>query len=166
MIRSFGLVGLAALAFSSSAAANEDGISHTAEAIHHEPIFQAHRTRIYAALTDAKQFDKITQLGGMTMALGTSATFISPAVGGPFTLFGGHIIGRHIELVQGERIVQAWRVVDWKPGIYSIARFELVEQPSGAKIVFDHTGFPQGWAQHLASGWNEHYWTPLAKFFS
>ena len=35
----------------------EDGISHTAESIHQEPVFQASRKRVYEALTEAKQFD-------------------------------------------------------------------------------------------------------------
>jgi Activator of Hsp90 ATPase homolog 1-like protein len=47
-----------------------------------------------------------------------------------------------------------------------IAKFDLVEQGSGTKIVFDHTGFPKGDAETLASGWKAHYWEPLAKFFA
>jgi hypothetical protein len=62
--------------------------------------------------------------------------------------------------------VQAWRVVDWNPGVYSIAKFELTEQGPGTRIVFDHTGFPEGLAQHLASGWTSNYWEPLAKYLS
>jgi len=52
---------------------------------------------------------------------------------------------------------------DSPPGVYSIAKFELVEHGSGSKIVFDHTGFPKGAAEGLASGWKAHYWEPLAK---
>ena len=95
-----------------------------------------------------------------------SPTVISPEVGGAFSLFGGIILGRHVELVPDTRIVQAWRVAYWAPGIYSIARFELVEQGAGTKIVFDHTGFPKGDAEHLSSGWKAHYWEPLAKFLA
>ena len=62
------------------------------------------------------------------------------------------------------RIVQAWREVNWDPGVYSVAKFELLEQGTGSKIVFDHTGFPRGNAEHLAAGWKTHYWEPLAKF--
>jgi activator of HSP90 ATPase len=88
---------------------------------------------------------------------------ISRDVGGAFSLFGGFITGRHVELVPNVRVVQAWRPGDWPPGVYSIVRFELVEQGSGCKIVFDHTGFPKGTAESLASGWKAHYWEPLAK---
>ena len=94
-----------------AAAGTEDGISHTAEAIHQEPVFKASRKRVYEALTDAKQFDKVIQLSGVmqTMHLGDKPAEISREAGGAFTLFGGYITGRHVELVPNERIVQAWR---------------------------------------------------------
>src|SRR5260370_30566456 len=37
----------------------EEEISHTAEAIHQEPIFKASRKRVYEALTDAKKFNRV-----------------------------------------------------------------------------------------------------------
>jgi activator of HSP90 ATPase len=146
----------------------EEEISHAAEAIHQEPVFKASRKRVYEALTDAKQFDKIIQLSGVmqSMHLGDKPAEISREVGGAFALFGGYITGRHVELVPNERIVQAWRTGGWAPGVYSIAKFELVEQGAGTKIVFDHTGFPKGEAEVLASGWKAHYWEPLEKLLA
>jgi len=156
-----------ALATTGVQAEAEEEISHTAEAIHQETSYKASRKRVYEALTDTKQFDKFTQSNGMnSTALGNKPTEISREAGGAFTLFGGHIIGRQVELMPNERIVQAWRVVDWPPGVYSIAKFELTEQGSGTKIVFDHTGFPKGLAEHLAAGWRSHYWEPLEKFLA
>jgi activator of HSP90 ATPase len=149
--------------------AEADGeISHTEESIHQEVDFKANQKRIYEALTDTKQFDKVVQLSGamQSMRLGSAPTEISREVGGAFTLFGGHITGRHVELVPNQRIVQAWRAGNFPPGVYSIARFELVEQGSGTRIVFDHTGFPKGDAETLASGWKAHYWEPLAKLLA
>jgi len=155
--------------FSTEAWAGADEeISHTAEAIHQEAVFKASRKRVYEALTDAQQFDKVIQLSGVmqSMHLGNKPAEISREVGGAFTLFGGYITGRHVELVPNERIVQAWRTGGWPPGVYSIARFELVEQRAGTGIVFDHTGFPKGEAESLAAGWKAHYWEPLAKLLS
>ncbi len=146
----------------------EEEISRTAESIHQEPVFKASRKRVYEALTDTKQFDKVIQLAVAmkSMAPGAKPTEISREAGGAFTLFGGYITGRHVELVPNERIVQACRAGGWDPGAYSIAKFELMEQGSGTKIVFDHTGFPKGAAEHLAAGWKEHYWEPLEKFLA
>jgi len=171
----FSGLGAAGSAFASSAslrttvsAAGEE-ISHNAEAIHQEVVFKASRKRVYEALTDAKQFDKVVQLSEAVksgMVAGGPATEISREVGGAFSLFGGYITGRHIELAPNERIVQAWRTGEWKPGVYSIAKFELSEQGAGTKLVFDHTGFPAGTAEHLAAGWKMNYWEPLAKYLA
>jgi activator of HSP90 ATPase len=159
--------GLAAFPANSAAETKEE-ISHAAEAIHQVPVFKASRKRLYETLLDSKQFDQVIQLGAAmkSMSLGSKPTEINREPGGAFTLFGGHITGRQIELLPNERIVQAWREGSWDPGVYSIAKFELVEQGSGCKIVFDHTGFPKGAGEHLAVGWKADYWEPLEKLLA
>lgn len=161
-----GIFGGLALRPIEGVAGTGEEISRACEAIHQEVVFNASAKRVYDVLTDAKQFDKVIKLSaamqsGMTPA-GKPAE-ISREAGGSFSLFAGYITGRQIELLPNERIVQAWRAGSWDPGIYSIARFVLVEQGSGTKLVFDHTGFPQSEAQHLAEGWKGNYWEPLAK---
>jgi uncharacterized protein YndB with AHSA1/START domain len=147
----------------------EEEISHSAESIHQEPVFKASRKRVYEALTDAKQFDKVVHLSAAMksgMPPDAAPTQISREAGGAFALFGGYVTGRQIELVPSERIVQVWRAGGWDPGAYSIAKFALVEQGAGTKIMFDHTGFPRGDAEHLAAGWKMNYWEPLEKFLA
>ena len=126
-------------------------------AIHQEEDFTVAPHRIYEALLDAKQF---------TAFSGGRKAEIDPTLGGAFSLFAGHIVGRNLELVPDRRIVQAWRVVPWPEGIFSIARFDLTEKGSGTRIIFDHTRFPTELAEHLKSGWDENYWTALQKYFS
>src|SRR6267154_169382 len=141
-------IGGVALGSSRSWAGAEEEISHT---------------------TEAKQFDKVIQLSAAVksgQAKAPNPPEISREAGGAFALFGGYIFGRQLELVPNERIVQAWRVGSWDPGIFSIARFELVEQGTGTKIVFDHTGFPKGDGEHLAQGWKMNYWEPMEKFLA
>jgi len=145
-------------------------ISHSAEAIHQQPTFTASPARVFKALMDSQQFDKVIQISGVmqsdVMAKMKKPTEISRDVGGAFALFGGYIVGRHLELVPNELIVQAWRVGSWDRGLYSIVKFELTQLGAGTKIVFDHTGFPKGDAEHLAEGWHAHYWDPLKKLLS
>ena len=163
-----GLAGIECTAPRSSSSV-ADEISHTADAIHQSRNFMATPKRVYEALMDPKQFDQITHLIPSmqpTTQSGGVPTQISPEVGGTFTLFYGHIVGRHVELVPNKRIVQAWRVVDWDPGVYSIAKFELNQLASGTKLVFDHNGFPVGLATHLADGWKEHYWEPMRRYLA
>jgi uncharacterized protein YndB with AHSA1/START domain len=145
-----------ALASSSVSGPGGDEISRVEEAIHQEVTLKANRKRVYEALTETDQFRKVT---------GVEGTKISREVGGAFTLFGGAIEGRHVELVPAARIVQAWRASGWENGKYSIARFELKDEGTGTRIVFEHTGFPKGQADHLASGWKEHYWDSLTRYF-
>ncbi|HEY2780516.1 MAG TPA: SRPBCC domain-containing protein [Steroidobacteraceae bacterium] len=80
---------------------------------------------------------------------------INAEPGGTFVLFGGHIVGRNLELIPNVRIVQAWREATWKPGVYSVATFELSDDAKGTRISFDHVGFPKGGGAHLAKGWYE-----------
>ncbi len=125
-------------------------------AIHYEIDFKATPMRFYQAILDQKQFAAFS---------GLPAT-IDPAPGGAFSQFGGQIVGRNIELVPNQRIVQAWRPAHWDPGIYSIARFELIPRAAELTLIFDHTGFPAGEYDSLDRGWHSHYWEPLKKFFA
>jgi uncharacterized protein YndB with AHSA1/START domain len=160
---------LAALALRAPAASaqTQGEITRDGEAIHQERLFQAPRRRVYQALTEAAQFEKLTRLSGVmqsaAMAQMRAPTVISTEPGGAFTLFGGYILGRQLELLPDERIVQAWRVLSWPAGVYSIARFALGGSGNTTQLVFDHEAFPRGQAEHLASGWQEHYWGPLAR---
>ena len=123
--------------------------------IHQQIDFTASPQRVYEALLDAKQF----------AAFSGRPAEINREAGGAFSHFKGHIIGRNVEFAPNQRIVQAWRVVTWPEGAYSIARFELKPQGSGTRLVLDHIGFPEGLHDHLAQGWEENYWSLLKKYF-
>jgi activator of HSP90 ATPase len=125
--------------------------------IHQEIAFKASTKRIYDALTDAKQFSEFTG--------GAPAESVLEA-GGSFSGFGGMIVGRFLELIPNQRIVQAWRAGNWGEGIYSIVRFEIKALGSETRLVFDHTGFPEDQRAHLESGWHKMYWEPLEKYLA
>jgi hypothetical protein len=74
----------------------DDGISHSAEAIHQEPIFAANPKRVYDALADAEQFQQVQMLSAAMKALDlvSKPAEISRDLGGSFRLFGGYIPGR------------------------------------------------------------------------
>ena len=71
--------------------------------LHQEVEFNASSRRIYEILLDSKQFSALTGLPAE----------ISAQAGGTFSMFGGRIVGRNIELVPNQRIVQAWRDAIW-----------------------------------------------------
>jgi activator of HSP90 ATPase len=134
-----------------SSAANKSRTS-----LHQEIDLKATPQRIYEVFLSSKDFAACT---------GAPAE-IDPKPGGAFAMFGGMIVGRNIELVTNQRIVQAWRPADWPAGLYSLVRFELKPRSSEATVILDHSSFPEGDYDHLSAGWHEHYWEPLKKFLA
>jgi activator of HSP90 ATPase len=121
--------------------------------IHQELDFKASPERIYDALLDEEQFSAFN---------GTPAQ-IQRQAGGAFKLIGGWVTGRNVELIPNQRIVQAWRLETWAPGVYSIVRLELIAKGSGTRIVLNHTGFPPE-DREGPNGWPSMYWDPLRKY--
>jgi activator of HSP90 ATPase len=125
-------------------------------ALHQEVVFAASTQRLYQVLLTSKLFAGFTGL----------AARIDPKPGGAFSLFGGLVGGRNVELITNRRIVQAWRPSLWDAGLYSLVRFELKPQGTGTNLVLDHTAFPEGEFDALTAGWPVRYWEPLKKFLA
>jgi activator of HSP90 ATPase len=119
--------------------------------IHQVIQFDASPEAIYDQLLDAENF----------AAWSGAPAEIDPTPGGAFSLFGGQIEGRMVELVPGARVVQAWRVAGWDPGEYSLTRFEFGPSDTGTTLTFDHTAFPMAAHSDLDAGWHAMYWEPL-----
>ena len=124
-------------------------------AIHQELVFPVAPELVYEALTNAKRFSEFSG----------APTDMSTEAGASFSCFGGMILGRNIELIPNQRVVQAWRAKPWEIGLYSIAKFELRPEASGTRMIFDHAGFPPDQREHLEGGWHANYWEPLRKHF-
>jgi activator of HSP90 ATPase len=125
--------------------------------LHQEIDYKAIPQRIYNVLLSSKDF----------AAFSGAPAEIDPQAGGAFSMFGGMIVGRNIELVPHQRIVQAWRPTgDFPEGTYSLVKIGLKPQGAETKLILDHTGFPEGHFDHLNAGWYSHYWEPLRKFLA
>jgi activator of HSP90 ATPase len=133
--------------------------------IQRQAMIGASPAQVYAVLADA---DALSALSGMNGTAGRSA-------GEEFSAFDGHVVGRQIELVSGERIVQAWRFPAWEPGTYTIVRFTLESGNGGTRLVIDQDGEPDGvdgvgchptWHDHLEANWPTFYLTPLTRHFA
>jgi activator of HSP90 ATPase len=124
--------------------------------VHHEVTFRATPSEVYEALMDSRRH----------AAFSGAPAKISRKEGGAFTCYDGSIEGRNVELIDSVRIVQAWRISDWDEGIYSIVRFELATTKTGTRLVFDHSGIPEGARDGIDQGWTDHYWEPIKKLLA
>jgi uncharacterized protein YndB with AHSA1/START domain len=129
--------------------------------IHQESLIAALPQQVFELLTSGTLFSAAT---GMPAEL-------TDREGGAFSVFGGRVEGRQIELVPGQRVVQAWRFGTahpsvWEPGVYSTVRFALEPAGDGTRLVIDHTGIPAEWIEHISQGYPTFYQDPITKFFA
>lgn len=85
--------------------------------------------------------------------------------GGKFETCNKHNWGYTLELIPGNRIVQAWTHIDFPGEFFTIVDIELLETESGTRINFNHLGIPHesdGW---LTEGWHRVYWNRMAQYF-
>ena len=122
------------------------------DVIHQVVTLPASPARVYAALMDSAEHSAFT----------AGEAVISPEVGGAFTAHTGGVEGRNVELVPGERIVQAWRLTNWPAGVWSLVRFALEADGDSTKLTMDHVGVPVDFIGPITEGWRVRYWTPLA----
>jgi activator of HSP90 ATPase len=128
--------------------------------IHQEAVINATPGQVYEYLTNGEIFATATERPAQ----------MSDREGEPFSLFGGRVEGRQIELVPAERVVQAWRFGGahpeaWEPGVYSIVRFTLRPEGDATRFVIDHHGIPPESEDRIESGYPTFYSAPLAGYF-
>jgi activator of HSP90 ATPase len=122
---------------------------------HAEATFPAEAAKVYELLINGAKFGDVTGMPGK--GGGTQGAY--------FSLFGDFITGRQIELIPNERIVQAWRMMDWEEGAYSIVQFNFVQDGSNTKLIIDHYGYPERHHDHIITNWEPFYIAPFAKYF-
>lgn len=119
-------------------------------------IVHAEPDEVYESLVDAKKHSAFT---------GSKATG-APKVGAKFSAWDGYILGKHLELKKGQRIVQEWKTNEWPSG-YPPSRLELTfkKVKNGTEITMVHSDVPAEQSEDLEQGWIAFYWEPLKAYF-
>jgi activator of HSP90 ATPase len=88
---------------------------------------------------------------------------MSTKVNGKFNVFDGYCHGYNIELIKGEKIVQAWHFAEdgWPDDHFSICTFELEKTDNKTKLKFLQTNVPEHKVDSLKDGWKQFYWRPM-----
>ncbi|MCK5847029.1 MAG: SRPBCC domain-containing protein [Bacteroidales bacterium] len=93
---------------------------------------------------------------------GEQTTFIAEE-GAEFSLFDGNILGKNIELIPNEKIVQQWYFGDQEQD--SIVTFILHENKSNTSLELRHTNIPGEDYEDMVDGWNDVFMSRLMEFY-
>lgn len=88
---------------------------------------------------------------------------MSDEPGSEFSLWEGSIMGKNLEFVKGEKIVQQWYFGDQEEE--SIVTFLLHSQKNGTSVELRHSNIPDDDFEDIVEGWNEIYFPSLFEFY-
>lgn len=91
---------------------------------------------------------------------------MEPMAGTEFSLWGGSISGKNIELIENEKIVQQWYFgEDGEDGEESIVTIKLHPHKKGTSVELLHTNIPDEAFENISDGWDEDYFGAVNELF-
>ena len=92
---------------------------------------------------------------------------MSDEVGADVSAWDGYIVGRNLELVPGERIVQSWRTTEFNDAFEdSIITILLRETEEGTLLTLEHSNVPEVHRSYEEGGWQSNYFEPMIAYFT
>jgi uncharacterized protein YndB with AHSA1/START domain len=92
---------------------------------------------------------------------------MSDKIGAVFSAWDDYISGRNLELVPGERIVQAWRTSKFTgENEDSIVTITLEEADDGTLLTLVHSNVPDEQRNHEEGRWESNYFAPMRAYFA
>ena len=123
-----------------------------------KPIVQSYEVKA----TPAQVFDALTNPETIKQWSGAPAE-IDDQVGTEFSLFGGNIVGKNVEVIPNQKLVQDWSEGNWeKP---SKVTFTLSETSGGTAVDLVHEGVPEQDIPKISEGWQQFYMGQIQKMF-
>lgn len=118
--------------------------------------FNAGAIEVYNLLMDSKKHS----------AFSGSKVIMSKKPNGKFSVFDGYCHGYNMELIEGEKIVQAWHFEEdgWPEDHFSVCTFRFVQQDNKTKLTFLQTDVPEHKVEELKEGWKQYYWEAMKDF--
>jgi activator of HSP90 ATPase len=120
--------------------------------IHQQYRINAPLAIVWQALTNPKV---INQWGGGNATM-------SEKEGEPFTLWGGEIWGKNIEVIKESKLVQEWH--DDKTTNGMRVTLTLEKEKDITRLTLLHEHIPDNKYDDLNKGWKEYYLQPLSDF--
>jgi uncharacterized protein YndB with AHSA1/START domain len=116
-------------------------------------ILNATPSEVYMALTNP-----------FTIRLWTSEDAeMSTVPGTEFSIMGGSIVGKNIEFIEDQKMVQQWYFGD--EGAPSIVTIKLFPHKEGTSVELSHTNIPDDAYDDIIDGWDNIYFGNLEEYF-
>jgi uncharacterized protein YndB with AHSA1/START domain len=120
-------------------------------------IIPATPRQIYAAWLDSIEHSEMT--GGEAN--------MSDEIGAEVSAWDGYITGSNLELVPGERIVQAWRTSEFADEhADSVVTVTLEPVEEGTLLTLVHSNVPDSHRSYEDGGWEAQYFEPMKAYFA
>jgi uncharacterized protein YndB with AHSA1/START domain len=124
-----------------------------------KPIEQSYEIKA----TPSQVFEALTNPDIIQKWSGTPAK-MDDQVGTEFSLFGDNIVGKNLEVVPNQKLVQDWAPTDWQTP--SRVTFTLVPSGAGTRVELFHENVPEAALETISQGWNSHYLGKIQKMFA
>jgi len=119
-------------------------------------LIKADFEKVWDALVNPKTIEK----------WGAGPAVMSSEVGFEFSLWGGDIWGKNLEVInpkKGEKkLVQEWYGGEWETP--SIVSFKLNAGNGYTEVILDHENVPKDEVQDISAGWNDYYLGAIKKY--
>ncbi len=83
-------------------------------------------------------------------------------VGTEFSLWGGDIHGKNVEVLENKKLVQEWFGGEWDAP--SIVTFVLKDRDGETDLELVQTDVPDAEATEIGEGWKDYYLGPLKEY--
>ena len=89
---------------------------------------------------------------------------MSAAVGAKFSLWGGQMFGKNLEVIADKKIVQEWCYDQWKAP--SKVTFTIKAKGKGCTVKLLHEDVPERSLKSIAEGWDSYYLGAIREMFN
>ncbi|CUM63491.1 uncharacterized protein PRCAT00001067001 [Priceomyces carsonii] len=134
----------------SKSATTSNAPKYNTSTLHLEPTFNTTAEQLYATLLDE------ARILAWTRSQVSIAKFPPPEKS-TFKLFGGSVSGEFLKLVPNERILQLWRLEDWKTGHYAKLDIQLAQGAGETKMIVKWSGIPVGEEERVKENFENYY---------
>src|SRR5687767_12169913 len=112
-------------------------------------------SQVFDALTNPETFQKWSR----------APAKIDDQVGTEFSIFGGNIVGKNLEVIPNQKLVQDWTAAEVEVS-HSKVTFTLVPTGGSTNVELLHEGVPEAALETISQGWNAHYLGKIQKMFT